>query len=213
MKKGIFDIHLMKRPTFRGSNRKDSSHCSHLSHRSKSLLIVHSILLPIAKCNQTGLISIQSPIGTQLDRINPFATNRFHLSRTRDNIPCMIILKSLKFISHRPTPTIMFSGRRISGRNRNGRQSSMKRGMGETIPIRRTRHSGRTTRNCDSVRITRRRCSRSRLKWRIRLRKGQSRMSSFIDKARFEANRRRSQVIKIRQDRHLRQRLNMRRKE
>ena len=132
---------------------------------------------------------------------------------TRDNIPCMIILKSPKFLAHRRMPTVMFSCLRVTGRNGNGRQCNMKRCMRETIPIRWVRHSGRTTRNWGNSWITSRGFNLNRLRWRTRLKKGQSRSSSFIYKSRFESVNRRSQVNKMRQNRRCRQRHIRRRKE
>jgi len=144
--KGVFYIHLTKRSTLLSSNRNNSPNCNHLSDQSKSLLIVHLIFLSDTKSNQPCFISIQSPIRMEFDRANPLTTNNFNNQWAR-NILGMIIFKSAKLVYHDLPPTFKLSCLRITCRNCNRWQSSMKGCRRKTIRITRTRKSSRTARN------------------------------------------------------------------
>ena len=76
------------------NNQNNSPYCSHLSNQSKTLLIVHPIFLFVIKSDKLCFISIQSPIRTKFDRVNPLITISFNNCWAWNNISCMIILRA-----------------------------------------------------------------------------------------------------------------------
>lgn len=67
IKKSIFYVHLMNGPTLRSNYDNNGTHCNHFHNGSKSLLVVHSILLFILKSNYLCFKLIQSSIREKLN--------------------------------------------------------------------------------------------------------------------------------------------------
>jgi hypothetical protein len=167
--------------------------------------LIHPIFLHVPKC----LIPVQSPIRDELNQENLFTTNDFNSKGARNHIPYMIVLESLKFLIHHFAPTVMSNSLWKAFKNRNRQQSSVKRSMVITIPIRKTWHPGRSSRTrlrghwrTDQIYLgwhaNLKRSCRNSFGWRVSLEKGQSWSTSSINNSRFEPVRKRWHIIKTR---------------
>eukprot|EP00268_Persea_americana_P046737 TRINITY_DN4828_c0_g1_i3.p2 TRINITY_DN4828_c0_g1~~TRINITY_DN4828_c0_g1_i3.p2 ORF type:complete len:112 (-),score=11.55 TRINITY_DN4828_c0_g1_i3:873-1208(-) len=107
MKKGVFHIKLEKGSGLGCSYGKDGENCGHLCDRCKSLFVVDAIFLSVAKGHKPCLVSIQSTICLQFDRVNPFTPNRFNRGWAWNNNLCLVMLKSIKFFFHSLSPAFL----------------------------------------------------------------------------------------------------------
>jgi len=62
IKKGIFDMKLRDGPGTNRGHSKESANSGHVSHRSKGLVIVATMLLLKTTSNKTGLITLERAI-------------------------------------------------------------------------------------------------------------------------------------------------------
>jgi hypothetical protein len=73
IEKGVLNIKLRHRPVANGGNRKKSAHSGHMSHRSKSLIIVTALLLLKATSHKTRFIALKRSIRAGLNFVDPLA--------------------------------------------------------------------------------------------------------------------------------------------
>jgi hypothetical protein len=79
IKKSILDINLEDGPLPNRSNSEKSPNNGHMSNRSKSLIIVTSMLLLKATRHKTSLVALKRAIRSSLDLIDPLASDMSHL--------------------------------------------------------------------------------------------------------------------------------------
>jgi len=80
-------------------------------------------------------MSFDKAIKKLLDDIYPFTSNELNSSRTKGYIPSMSVMKSLKFILHSLTPTLMSRSLGIRLRHISIIKTNLKRGRRTTITI------------------------------------------------------------------------------
>jgi len=115
----------------------------------------------------------------------------------------------VKLVYHCLASTFMLNCLKITCRNRNGWQSSMKECKRKSIPIR----SSRTIRTRVGIRLSHKRHCLNKLKWRLRLKKRQGWVSLSIHKSKLKQFRSRRQVIKVWKNMYLRCKCKMNGKE
>src|ERR1041385_584714 len=81
IKKGILDIKLRHRPMANRSHDEKSPNSGHVSHRSKCLIIITSMLLLKTTSDKTSFVALKSPIRTSLNLIDPLTRDRVNLRR------------------------------------------------------------------------------------------------------------------------------------
>jgi hypothetical protein len=82
------------------NNSKKTANRGNTSNMSKSLLIVNPIFLSISLGNKTSLIPFNSAIRFGLDPVDSFTTNGKFTTRQINQILCMSLFQSLKFLYH-----------------------------------------------------------------------------------------------------------------
>ena len=76
IKKSILNIELGDGPLPHRSNSKESPDSGHVSNRSKSLIIVRTMLLLKATRHKASLVALKRAIGSSLDLIDPLEGDR-----------------------------------------------------------------------------------------------------------------------------------------
>jgi hypothetical protein len=101
IKKAILHIKLRDEPSLNRNHEKKSVNSSHTSNRSKSLIIISTMLLLKTTSNKTSLISLKRTIRVSLNLIYPLTNDRTNMWRTGHKIPRASPLKSSNLLSHR----------------------------------------------------------------------------------------------------------------
>jgi predicted RNA-binding protein YlxR (DUF448 family) len=104
IKKGILHIKLRDGPSPNRSHGKKSVNSSHMSNKSKSLIIISTILLLKTTSNKTSLISLKRTIRASLKLIYPLTSDRTNTWGTWHKIPRASPLKSSNLLSHHVLP-------------------------------------------------------------------------------------------------------------
>jgi hypothetical protein len=104
IKKGILHIKLRDGPSPNRSHGKKSANNSHMSNRSKSLIIISTVLLLKTTSNKTSLISLKRTIRASLNLIYPLTSDRMNTWGTGHKIPRVSPLKGSNLLSHRVLP-------------------------------------------------------------------------------------------------------------
>jgi len=130
MKKSIRDIYLVSKPVFQSSNSKKSPDCGHFGNRSKSLLIIHTKLLPTTENHQPGFESVNGAIGQKLGLVQPLAPYGSLPWRNGSEGPSAIGLKSTELQIHGSTPLGVLHGLSKRPRIMTVIQGSKKTSMG-----------------------------------------------------------------------------------
>jgi hypothetical protein len=104
IKKDILHIKLRDGPLSNRSHNKKSVNSSHMSNRSKSLIIITALLLLKTMSNKMSLIALKRTIKASLNLIDPFTSNRTNTWGTWHKIPHVSPLKSSNLLSHRVLP-------------------------------------------------------------------------------------------------------------
>jgi hypothetical protein len=104
IKKGILHIKLRDRPSLNISHGKKSVNSSHMSNRSKSLIIISTMLLLKTTSNKMRLISLKRTIKASLNLIYLLTSDRTNTWGIGHKIPCASLLKSSNLLSHRVLP-------------------------------------------------------------------------------------------------------------
>jgi hypothetical protein len=100
IKKGILHIKLRDGPSPNRSHDKKTVNSSHMSNRSKSLIIISTMLLLKTTSNKTSLISLKRTIRASLNLIYPLTSDRTNTWGTRHKIPRASPLKGSNLLSH-----------------------------------------------------------------------------------------------------------------
>jgi hypothetical protein len=100
IKKDILHIKLRDRSSPNRSHDKKSANSSHMSNRSKSLIIISTMLLLKITSNKTSLISLKRTIRVILNLIYPLTSDRTNTWGTRHKIPHASPLKGTNLLSH-----------------------------------------------------------------------------------------------------------------
>lgn len=114
MQEGIVNIKLIHFPIYFNSNRKKKLDSGELNHRREGLIVVNTLFLSTLSNNKSSFLSFNRTIRFVFNLIDPFTRNRLLVSRKRDKIPIMIILKSLEFLKHGILPSKMKNSMLIS---------------------------------------------------------------------------------------------------
>jgi hypothetical protein len=104
IKKDILHIKLRDGPSPNRSHGKKSVNSSHMSNRSKSLIIISTMLLLKTTSNKTSLISLKRTIRASLNLIYPLTSDRTNTWGTGHKIPRASPLKGSNLLSHRVLP-------------------------------------------------------------------------------------------------------------
>jgi hypothetical protein len=106
----------------RGHGEK-SPNSGHVSHRSKRLIIITTMLLLKATSYKTSFVALKCPIRTSLNLIDPLTRDRTNLRRKRNNLPSTGALKRSNLLSHGELPLRMDNSLTVSGRLGNGQDT------------------------------------------------------------------------------------------
>jgi hypothetical protein len=104
IKKDILYIKLRDGSLMNKSHNKESVNSGHMSNMSKSLIIIMTVLLLKTTSNKTGLIALKRTIRASLNLIDSLTSDRINMWGTGHKIPCVSLLKSSNFLSHRVLP-------------------------------------------------------------------------------------------------------------
>ena len=102
-----------------------------MSHRSKGLIIITTMLLLKSTSDETSFVALKSSIRTGLKLIDPLTRDGTNLRRKRNNLPRASALKRSNLLSHGELPLRMDNSLTVSGRLQNGQDS----GASTTIEI------------------------------------------------------------------------------
>jgi len=116
IKKSILNIELGDRPLPHRSNSKESPNSGHVSNRSKSLIIVTTMLLLKATRHKASLVALKRAIRSSLDLIDPLASNRSGVRRQGNKIPSTGALQGSNLLRHGVLPVRVDSSLAVSGR-------------------------------------------------------------------------------------------------
>jgi hypothetical protein len=115
IEKGILDIKLGDGPLSDRSNSKKSPDCGHVSNGSKGLIIITTLLLLKTTGHKTSLVALNGTIRASLDLVDPLASNRSHLRRQRNKVPCTSALQSGNLLGHGALPVRVDSSLSVRG--------------------------------------------------------------------------------------------------
>jgi hypothetical protein len=104
IKKDILHIKLRDEPLPNISHNKKSVNSGHMSNRSKSLIIIMTLLLLKITSNETSLITLKRTIRASLNLIDPLTSDQTNTWGTGHKIPHASPLKSSNLLSHRMLP-------------------------------------------------------------------------------------------------------------
>jgi hypothetical protein len=104
IKKGILHIMLRDGPLLNRSHSKKSANSGHMSNRSKSLIIITTLLLLKTMSNKMSLIVLKRTIRASLNLIDPLTSDQTNTWGTWHKIPCASLLKNSNLLSHRMLP-------------------------------------------------------------------------------------------------------------
>jgi hypothetical protein len=104
IEKGILNIKLRHRPVVNGSDSKKSAHSGHMSHRSKSLIMVTALLLLKTTSHKTRFIALKRSIRAGLNFVDILARDWTNTGRRRNMIPSASALKHSNLLSHGKLP-------------------------------------------------------------------------------------------------------------
>jgi hypothetical protein len=104
IKKCILHIKLRDGLFLNRSHGKKSVNCSHLSNKSKSLIIISTMLLLKTTSNKTSLISLKRTIRASLNLIYPLTSDRTNTWGTWHKISHVNPLKGSNLLSHHVLP-------------------------------------------------------------------------------------------------------------
>jgi hypothetical protein len=88
IKKYILHIKLRDGPLPNRSHSKKSTNSGHMSNRSKSLIIIMTLLLLKTTSNKTSLIALKRTIGASLNLINPLTSDRTNMGDRAQDPMC-----------------------------------------------------------------------------------------------------------------------------
>jgi hypothetical protein len=110
IKKSILDIKMRYGPLPNRSHDKKSVNSGHMSNRSKSLIIIMTVLLLKTTGNKTSLIALKRTVKASLNLIDPLTSDQTNMWGTGHKIPCASPLKSSNLLSHLVLPFQMKNG-------------------------------------------------------------------------------------------------------
>jgi hypothetical protein len=87
IEEGVLDIQLRDRPLTNSCNSKKSPNSSHVSNRSKGLLIINTVLLLETPRHKTSLVALKRAIRASFDLVHPLACDGRNIRRQRNKIP------------------------------------------------------------------------------------------------------------------------------
>jgi hypothetical protein len=103
IKKGIH-IKITDGPSPNRSHDKKSANSSHMSNRSKSLIIISTMVLLKTMSNKTSFISLKRTIRVSLNLIYPLTSDRMNTWGTGHKISRASPLKGSNLLSHHVLP-------------------------------------------------------------------------------------------------------------
>jgi hypothetical protein len=104
IEKSVLNIKLRHKPVANRGNSKKSPHSGHMSHRSKSLIIVTTLLLLKATSHKTRFIALKESIGAGLNFVDPLAYDGTNTGSGRKKIPSASALKRSNLLGHGKLP-------------------------------------------------------------------------------------------------------------
>ncbi|CAL1377400.1 unnamed protein product [Linum trigynum] len=105
MKKGILHVKLKQGSILQYSYSELGTNRGHLSNMSKSLVVIHPMLLCIAKSNKPSSVAFDRTVRSHLDGINPSTANSRRTGiGTINNRPSFICLQCTKLVVHGAVP-------------------------------------------------------------------------------------------------------------
>jgi hypothetical protein len=104
IEKGVLNIKLRHRPVANRGDSKKSVHSGHMSHRSKTLIIVTALLLLKATSHKTRFIALKRSIRAGLNFVDPLARDGTNTGRRINKIPSASVLKHSNLLGHGKLP-------------------------------------------------------------------------------------------------------------
>jgi hypothetical protein len=158
IEKGVLNIKLRHRPVANRGDSKKIAHSGHMSHRSKSLIIVTTLLLLKTMSHKTRFIALKRSIRASLNFVYPLTRDGMNTGRGRDKIPGASALKHNNLLSHGKLPFRMTlsipirsrlkgNGKTVLTRRVTIRWTTMTSRKRSGNLIRRRRHIGRRRRD------------------------------------------------------------------
>jgi hypothetical protein len=126
MKKSILPVKLRDSPPMNRGHRNKRMNDGLMSNRSKSLIVVTTVLLLKTMSNKTRFKALNRTIRVSLDLVNPLTRDWNNRRRSWNTIPSVGTLKSSNLLSHsklslRISNNISIDGRLRKTDNRAGR--------------------------------------------------------------------------------------------
>jgi hypothetical protein len=104
IEKSILNIKLRHGPVANRGDSKKSAHSGHMSHMSKSLIIVTALLLLKATSHKTRFIALKRSIRAGLNFLDPLTRDGTNTGRRRNKIPSASALKQSNLLGHGKLP-------------------------------------------------------------------------------------------------------------
>jgi hypothetical protein len=104
IEKGVLNIKLRHGPVANRGDSKKSAHSGHMSHRSKSLIIVMALLLLKTMSHKTRFIALKRSIRAGLNFVDPLVCDGTNTGRKRNKIPSASALKRSNLLGHGKLP-------------------------------------------------------------------------------------------------------------
>ncbi|KAL4590438.1 hypothetical protein LXL04_003367 [Taraxacum kok-saghyz] len=118
VKESIFDIQLMYRPVPRYRNGKNCAYRSGFDDRTKGVVKIQPWLLGKTLCHKATFVAVKFSMRVKLMAIKPQTTNDVGIGRRRNQIPCVIGVKSIHFRVHGSFPIRVARSLRCGTRDR-----------------------------------------------------------------------------------------------
>jgi hypothetical protein len=104
IEKGVLNIKLRHGLVANRGDCKKSAHSGHMSYKSKSLIIVMTLLLLKATSHKTHFIALKRSIRVGLNFVDPLACDGTNTGRRRNEIPSASVLKRSNLFGHGKLP-------------------------------------------------------------------------------------------------------------
>jgi hypothetical protein len=143
MEEGILHVELVDRLVPGQSESQDSSDSGRLDHRTEGLVVVNPGALGKAPLHIAGLVSLQGPVGMQLQLDDPFPGDHVGAMGTRHQVLGVVSLESVIFFFHGTPPLrIGMHTMNCRGNRREDRRRGRARESSDQVPGGHPSHAG-----------------------------------------------------------------------
>ena len=104
VKESILHVQLVDRPGARCGDAEDGPNGGRFDHRAEGIVVVDALALREAADHPASLVAGKRSIGVELVSEEPFSRHDVGTGGTRDELPGVVVDKSLVLIRHRCAP-------------------------------------------------------------------------------------------------------------